>query len=393
MIGLYNIKDAWGDRLYNLLSPGSALLAKWLPVFFVPSLVTLPLAQSMGSAAEIAKVATVVVLGFLFTLLTTSWSVMGVRKILGSKQKLSQYPFLVPLTVSAEDKPNAVPNTPPFSSKTLQALFSVAAVSGFIATRTSLVLANPANSLFMLTATLASFVFGARFPPKLKKIVHPLVTCTGLTWLASILMAASTGNSFLGMLKLYKTGSLTPLWYTGAGDVLLFMLGPAVVALSCQMYDRKKLMRENLKEVGTAVVTSTVGGLFGTALMVRSFGIASASLRLSLLSRNITSPLAMAIATILNADVSLAVSIVVISGLIGANFGAFILDTANIEDPVARGLGIGAASHGLGTAAFSNEPDAFPFAAISMALTASLSTILVTIPAVRDLLTKIALGL
>lgn len=42
-----------GDKLYQLLSPGAALLAKWLPVFFVPSLITLPLADSVGSVSEV----------------------------------------------------------------------------------------------------------------------------------------------------------------------------------------------------------------------------------------------------------------------------------------------------------------------------------------------------
>ena len=45
-----------GPQLYNILSPGSALLAKWLPLFFVPSLITLPLADSMGSIAEVSPV-------------------------------------------------------------------------------------------------------------------------------------------------------------------------------------------------------------------------------------------------------------------------------------------------------------------------------------------------
>ena len=41
------------SKLYNALSPGADVLAKWLPVFFVPSLVTLPLAPSLGSAMEV----------------------------------------------------------------------------------------------------------------------------------------------------------------------------------------------------------------------------------------------------------------------------------------------------------------------------------------------------
>jgi putative effector of murein hydrolase len=101
----------------------------------------------------------------------------------------------------------------------------------------------------------------------------------------------------------------------------------------------------------------------------------------------------MAIASILGADVSLAVSMVVVTGLLGANFGASILSAFGIHDAVARGLGIGAAAHGLGTAAFANEPEAFPFAAIAMALTASACTVLVSVPFVKKVLLQVALGL
>jgi hypothetical protein len=54
MIGLNSVTSKWGDALHGFFSPGSALLAKWLPVFFVPSLVTLPLAPSTGSTVEVS---------------------------------------------------------------------------------------------------------------------------------------------------------------------------------------------------------------------------------------------------------------------------------------------------------------------------------------------------
>ncbi|KAL7448207.1 hypothetical protein ACHAWC_000440, partial [Mediolabrus comicus] len=166
-------------------------------------------------------------------------------------------------------------------------------------------------------------------------------TTFSLTWVASTVLASLTGQTFFDIIKSYKVGTLAPL-SAGAGDILLFLLGPAVVALACQMYGRKKLMRENIAEVGISTIVSSLGGLYGTAAAVRLLGIGNTSIRLSLLSRNITSPLAMAIAAILGADVSLAVTIVVLTGLFGANFGASILDAFGIKDAVARGLGIGA---------------------------------------------------
>ena len=335
------------------------------------------------------KVAAVVVGGFYFTLLTTAFSVLSVRSFFSSSETSEEK--------STTATPAATTNKKAFSDRTFNILTgmtvgSAVASIAMAAKGASTFVQTPLQSLYMLSVTLGTFVFGARLSPKFTKVVHPLVTCTSLTWLGAKIMALVTGQSFRTMLQSYKVGSLCPV-HLGAGDILLFLLGPAVVALSCQMYDRKKLMKQNLAEVGTAVTVSSFGGLFGTAAMVRLLQIGNPMLRLSLLSRNITSPLAMAIAGIFGADVSLAVSMVVVTGLIGANFGASILDKFGITDAVARGLGIGAAAHGLGTAAFSKEPDAFPFAAISMALTASACTVLVSIPAIKSILMKLAIGL
>lgn len=402
------------DKLYQQLQPGAELLAKWLPVFFVPSLVTLPLAEGLGSVSDLIKVSLVLVGGFFFTLLTTSYAVMAVRNIQSGDTKETT------TTTNATAAPSAEPEMPsfvkalestskdtntknasiaaaaaalpekPFTSALLRNLVLTATTSGLVGSFgfVGAGLAKYCTALSLLSATLASFVFGVRLPLKFTKIVHPLVTCTGLTWATVAALASLTGHTFKRMLRSYRTGSV----WTGAGDVLLFLLGPAVVSLAISVYDRRKLVQENAAAVGTAVGVSTMGGVFGTALAVRLASIGIPAVRLSLVSRNITSPLAMAIASLLGADVSLAVSMVVITGLIGANFGASILNALGIHDPVARGLGMGSAAHGLGTAAFSNEKDAFPFAAIAMALTASATTVTVSIPVLRRIVLELALG-
>lgn len=352
--------------------------------------------------------------GFYYTLVTTAFSVLAIRDILSSPGNNALPATAPPLEVISEDvdettddandetdsvtTTNGGDETPakPFSDKLVKDLRILQAVSAIAATTAYRVPAmasmeTPLSTAFMLFTTLHAFVFGARLPKKFIKIVHPLVTCTGGTWLFAKLFGLVNGISFPMMLRKYKTGSLS-IASAGAGDILLFLLGPSVVSLACSMYDRRKLIQENFAEVTTAVLVSSLGGLFGTAFAVRALLVGNPAVRLSLLSRNITSPLAMAIASILGGDVSLAVSMVVVTGLIGANFGAVILDALGITDAVARGLGIGAAAHGLGTAAFANEEDAFPFAAIAMALTASACTVLVSIPVIKRSVLQIALG-
>lgn len=53
MIGFSVVNKQLGEGMYQLLNPGATLLAKWLPVFFVPSLITLPLASGLGTVWEV----------------------------------------------------------------------------------------------------------------------------------------------------------------------------------------------------------------------------------------------------------------------------------------------------------------------------------------------------
>jgi putative effector of murein hydrolase len=152
------------------------------------------------------------------------------------------------------------------------------------------------------------------------------------------------------------------------------------------MYERRALMRSSARSVGASVSSAAVIGLFGTALAARALELPQ-YLRLASVSRQVTAPLAIAIAGMVGANPSLAATIVVLTGLLVANFGAAALDALGVTSPVARGLAMGGAGHGLGTAALAtSEKEAFPFAAIAMALNATLSTILVTLPPVRKIL-------
>ncbi|MGI1795458.1 LrgB family protein [Acinetobacter variabilis] len=65
-------------------------------------------------------------------------------------------------------------------------------------------------------------------------------------------------------------------------------------------------------------------------------------------TRAVTTPIAINIATLLEAPVSLAILIVILSGVIGAAFSPFIL--RHINDERASGLALGLAAHAIGTA-------------------------------------------
>jgi putative effector of murein hydrolase len=102
--------------------------------------------------------------------------------------------------------------------------------------------------------------------------------------------------------------------------------------------------------------------------------------------------LAIVITQMLGGDMAIAASVVVLTGIFGATVGRSMLDAFGVEDPVSRGLGMGAAGQGLGVAAIMPEKEAFPFAAISMVLTAVAATSLASVPAVKESLVNIVSG-
>jgi putative effector of murein hydrolase len=340
---------------------------------------------------QVAKVLLVVVLGFIYSLSSVAYSVLFLKGAQGTLIKSA--PPAEPKR-GRKDKPAAVVPSKPFSDDTMAFFLKGSIVTGGLsiaATRNGNDWATPLQSIFHILATFATFVWGARLPPGFNKTVHPLITSTALTLAVLRLTGMSTGSSFLDVLKTFKVGNLD-LMTTGAGDILLFLLGPSVVSFSVAMFSRRTLLKENFLIVMAAMLVSSVGGLFGTAAFVKAIKLGGSSgymIRLSVLARNVTTALAMAITDMLGGDISIVAVVVVLSGILGATYGRRLLDAMGIVDPVARGLALGASGQGLGVSSMVSETDAFPFAAMGLVLTAVFATTLVSIPAVKEILLNI----
>ena len=69
----------------------------------------------------------------------------------------------------------------------------------------------------------------------------------------------------------------------------------------------------------------------------------------SLYSKSITTPLAVQVTSMLNGIEGLTVVAVILTGIIGATIAPVVMKVGRIEDEIARGIGIGTSSHGIGT--------------------------------------------
>jgi putative effector of murein hydrolase len=96
-----------------------------------------------------------------------------------------------------------------------------------------------------------------------------------------------------------------------------------------------------------------------------------------MLSRSVTAPISIGIATELHASPQLAATFTVLSGLLGAVIGPSFLRFIGIRNDLALGLGIGTAAHGIGTSSVIRRSEAQGAAAgLAMALNGIFTSLL-----------------
>ena|ERR1712146_394669 len=138
-------------------------------------------------------------------------------------------------------------------------------------------------------------------------------------------------------------------------------------------------------------IITAVSGVVSTAFGVRLLRVTGLASQASILTRCITTPLAIAAGKMTGADATLTSSASLLTGIIGATVGPkFLSKNMKIENPVSQGIAMGSSSHSLGASAVVDHPVKFASAIVSMCLTGVWTVALLSIPAVRNGLLQIA---
>ena len=136
--------------------------------------------------------------------------------------------------------------------------------------------------------------------------------------------------------------------YQEGGNLIYLFLAPATAALAVPIYKNWQILRLNWKPI----IAGTMAGSFSSIVIV--FALCKLvkleeSLTLSLLSKSVTTPIAVGITEQLGGIVPIAIAAVIFSGITGNIMAPFLVKVFRVEDPVAQGIGIGTASHAIGT--------------------------------------------
>jgi predicted murein hydrolase (TIGR00659 family) len=211
------------------------------------------------------------------------------------------------------------------------------------------------------------------------------LTVTLLAWLGALRLNQALGRHPFANPVLFAVALLAMLLLVGGVDYrayfegaqfVHFLLGPATVALAIPLFRQWQVVR---RSAPAAVLAVLGGGLFAA---LSGVGIAWAlgaapEVTASLAPRSVTTPVAMGIAERLGGLPSLTAAVVICSGVVGAALGPLVLDVVGVKDWRARGLAIGTAAHGIGTArALSVNATAGAFSGLAMGLNALATALL-----------------
>ncbi|WOL15043.1 plastidal glycolate/glycerate translocator 1, chloroplastic [Canna indica] len=354
--------------LMGFFEPATLFIQRWLPLFYVPSLVVLPLAVRDVPAASGLKIFFIVVGGWLASLSVAGQTAITVRKIVKTE--------LIPA------EPMKKP--PPFSNIELWAWTGIFVSSFILAYINPTALGTSARTClpFLLAATVLGYMVGSGLPSNVKKVFHPIICCAFAADLAAVAYGYFSKCGIDPVLGDYLTKvSSNP----GAGDILMGFLGSVIISFAFSMFKQRKLVRRHAAEIFSSVIFASIFSLYSTAIIGRLIGL-EPTLTISILPRCITVALALSIVSFFEgANSSLTAAVVVLTGLVGANFVQAVMDKLRLDDPIARGIATASSAHGLGTAALSaKEPEALPFCAIAYALTGIFGSLICSVPAVRQ---------
>lgn len=137
-------------------------------------------------------------------------------------------------------------------------------------------------------------------------------------------------------------------YYAGA-RYLSYFLTPATVCLAIPLYEQIELLKQNWKAVMLGIVSGVLTSLLCILVLAVLFHL-NHKVYVTLLPKSITTAIGMGISEELGGYVTITVAVIVITGVVGNMMAETICKLFRIEEPIARGIAIGTASHAMGTA-------------------------------------------
>lgn len=189
------------------------------------------------------------------------------------------------------------------------------------------------NSLFFgVMISVAAYEIGVLLKKKFKLVIfNPLLIAIAVI----IVILAITGVE-------YDT-------YNDGAKYLSYLLTPATVCLAVPLYEQLEILKKNLKAILAGILAGALTSVTSVLILAILFGLSHEEY-VTLLPKSITTAIGMGVSEELGGIVTITVAVIIITGVLGNMFAEAVCRIFWIEEPIAKGIGIGSASHAIGTA-------------------------------------------
>jgi predicted murein hydrolase (TIGR00659 family) len=187
-------------------------------------------------------------------------------------------------------------------------------------------------SILFIVMTIVIYLLMKRF---YSRFPHPLLVPIFTSTLLIVCLLLTTNTSY----NIYMNGAK---WIDE-------LLGPAVVALAIPLYDHREMLKRNVVTILFSVLVGSVVGIV-SGVILSMISQVNKELVYTLAPKSVTTPIAMEISEIVGGTPALTAVYVMVAGISGAMFGPYLLKICKIKHSISKGIGLGSASHGIGTA-------------------------------------------
>lgn len=151
-------------------------------------------------------------------------------------------------------------------------------------------------------------------------------------------------------------------------SLLELLLGPATVALAVPLYNQLPVLRAlGFKVLLPILLGGTIAPI--AAWLVVYLLDTPLQLQMTMLVKSITTPLAIETAGLIGGLPELAAVIVILTGIVGATFGPWLILLSRTDSEYAKGLALGTVAHVVGTSkALSISESCGAFATLGLCL-------------------------
>jgi putative effector of murein hydrolase len=216
--------------------------------------------------------------------------------------------------------------------------------------------------LVVWAATLLAYIVGWWLSGRIRlSILNPFL-------IATILMIGG-----IVLLRLpYET-------YQNAGKTITWFLGPVVVMLAVPLYKSRKTLMTHFLPISAGILVGILVSAVTVYGLSRVFRLES-QIVASLMPKSITNPMAYEVTLMFGGIPAITVAAVIITGVFGASVATSFFKVTGIRHDTAKGIALGAASHGIGTAkSIEISQEAGAASGLSMGLTGVATVLLASL--------------